>query len=272
MIYKNVMPCPRLSPFISHFTYYKDYITNHRLDRFLPNGNIEIVIDLTNEPKYIYDNHSLKEKQSCNKIWISGIRNQPITIPSGRESEMFVINFRKGMAFPFLSLPMAEITDLVIDGDLILDQCFIELRDRLLEVAGHESMFDIAGQLLLHNFASRLAINPFTEFAINAMVSNPVDCSIKAISSRCGYSSKHIIHLFKTKVGVAPKTLLRILRFQKALEEIESARTIRWTSLALDCGYFDQSHFISDFKDYSGFTPSSYLQRKNEWLNYVPVD
>src|SRR5688500_17887960 len=101
MIFETFTPAKPLSDFITHFTYYKYYTPHHSIDRFLPNGNIEIVIDLTNEPKYIYDNVTLKEIQACKIIWISGIRNRFITIPSGKHSEMSIINFAKGMVKPF---------------------------------------------------------------------------------------------------------------------------------------------------------------------------
>src|SRR5687767_10733589 len=133
MLYQTFVPPKPLSDFITHFTYFKNYTPHHSIDRFLPNGNVEVVIDLTDEPKYIYDNETLKEIQACKKIWISGIRNSFITIPSGKHSEMFVINFAKGMVSPFLAMPLTEITDAVINGDLILEKCFLELRAALIE-------------------------------------------------------------------------------------------------------------------------------------------
>lgn len=102
------------------FIYYKDYNPDHSLDRFLPDGNINVVIDLTDYPKYIYDNLTLQEIQACRNVWFSGIRAKYITIPSGRDSEMFIINFHKGMAYPFVDVPMHELTDYVVDGEQVM--------------------------------------------------------------------------------------------------------------------------------------------------------
>jgi hypothetical protein len=55
MVHKTYSPAFPLGNFITHFTYYKNYAAGHSIDRFLPNGNTEIVIDLTEIPKYIYD-------------------------------------------------------------------------------------------------------------------------------------------------------------------------------------------------------------------------
>ncbi|HCA81897.1 MAG TPA: hypothetical protein DEP53_19370 [Bacteroidetes bacterium] len=184
MIFDTCVPEQPLGAFIERFICYSDYKVGHAIDRFLPDGNTEIIIDLTDTPQPIFDNVTLQEIQSCKECWASGVRTQPISIPSGNGSAMFIIIFKKGMAAPFFPLP---------------------------------------------------------------------------------------IEMFKRAVGVTPKTYLLIHRFQKAVQEIERRPNLDCAQLALDCGYFDQSHFVHSFKRFSGFTPTEYVSRKNGILNYVPV-
>ncbi|HPH45801.1 MAG TPA: hypothetical protein PKU83_02265, partial [Chryseolinea sp.] len=132
MTFGTHIPCFPLNQFIESFVYYKDYNPIHTVDRFLPDGNINVVIDLTDYPKFIYDNHSLKEIQSCKNVWFSGIRNNYITIPSGRDSEMFIINFHKGKASSFVEMPLNELTDYVIDGELVMTNEIMNIREALL--------------------------------------------------------------------------------------------------------------------------------------------
>lgn len=120
MIYNIHIPTFPLNQFVESFVYYKGYNPVHSVDRFLPDGYAYIVFDLTDYPKFIYDNHTLKEIQSCRNVWFSGIREKYITIPSGRDSEMLIINFQKGKAYPFVEMPMNELTDFVVDGELVL--------------------------------------------------------------------------------------------------------------------------------------------------------
>ncbi len=61
------------------------------------------------------------------------------------------------------------------------------------------------------------------------------------------------------------------MRFQKAILEIEKARLLDWGKISLDCGFYDQAHFINDFKTFSGFTPEQYAQIQTNYQNYVPV-
>ena len=61
------------------------------------------------------------------------------------------------------------------------------------------------------------------------------------------------------------------MRFQKAILEIENDDFIRWSKIARESGFYDQAHFINEFKSFSGFTPNEYMKRKTDTLNYIPV-
>lgn len=253
------------------FVYYKDYRPDHSLDRFLPDGNVQVVIDLTESPKYIYDNFTLKEIQACRRVWFSGMRNAPITIPSGSDSEMFIISFHKGMAYPFVEMPMDELTDLVVDGQLVMTEEILTIRDKILEVAGHSEMFLRAEAHLMEVFRSRLIRNPFITYAVSHILNNPAQTTISELTRKVGYSQKHLISMFRKHVGITPKAFLQIARFQKVITEIEARRAPDWGAVAHDCGYYDQAHFISDFKHFSGFTPRQYLETQRDFRNYVAV-
>lgn len=272
MIFEHYIPAFPLEQFIESFIYYRDYNPVHRIDRFLPDGNVNIVIDLTDHPKYIYDNDTLKEIQACRHVWFSGIRNTFISIPSGKDCEMFVINFHKGRAYPFVQMPMYALTDSVVDGELVLSPEIMDLREEIAIAPLIEQKFRAAEQYLLKKFSSRLVLNPFIEYAVNTIIHSPQSPSISAIAGKTGYSQKHLIRLFKDHVGLSPKGFLKIMRFQKAISEISGPRKPDWIRIALESGYYDQAHFINDFKAFSGFSPGQYLHKEIEHLNYVPVD
>lgn len=272
MIFERYIPVFPLCRFVESFIYYREYDPVHKIDRFLPDGNVNIVVDLTDYPKYIYDNDSLKEIQSCRNVWFSGIRNKFISIPSGKDSEMFVINFHKGMAYPFVQMPLHELTDSVVDGELVLTSEIMNLREKILETKMISQKFFTVEQYLLEKFSTKLVMNPFVAFAVDAIMHNPGFLSIKKISEKAGYSQKHLIHIFREHVGLTPKSFLKVMRFQKAIDEIAASKQVKWTDVALESGYYDQAHFINDFRDFSGFTPEEYLRKQYEYLNYIPVD
>lgn len=271
MIFQTHIPGSPLDRFVEQFIYYKGLKRESTIDRFLPDGNCEIIIDLNDQPQFIYDNETLKEIQACHNVWASGVRTEPISIPSGNESEMFVIAFKRGMAFPFFPMPLNEIADLVVDADLIWGNEFAFLRELIFQHRNLPKKFEVVEEHLLRKIRERSTADLCVEFAVSEIVAKPDQVTFKELTSKIGYSQKHFISLFKRQVGVSPKNYLKIMRFQKAVNEVELAREVDWTSISIDCGFYDQAHFINDFKVFSGFTPAAYLQRKSDILNYVPV-
>lgn len=271
MIYHTHIPSFPLNQFIEIFIYFEGAQHAHSVDRFLPNGDTEILIDFNDTPQYIYHNESLKEIQACHNVWASGVRTEPITIPSGTNSTMMVISFRKGMAYPFFPFPMHEISDCVVDADLIWGSDFAYLRERLLETKDITHRFSIVEEFLLKTFEAKLVVNPCVIYALKEIVQQPDQISIGRLNQKIGYSQKHFISMFKRQVGITPKAYLKIMRFQKAINEIEQSGNIDWALLSADCGFYDQAHFINDFKEFSGFTPEEYTKRKSSYLNYIPV-
>ena len=132
MILQVQTPSFPLHKFVDHLIYYEGFNPVHSMDRFLPDGNAEFIIELTDNAKHIYDNETLTELQSFRYAWVSGVRTQPITIPSGRGSRMLIVAFKKGKAHPFCDFPMSELADLVVDADLIFGKKLRDLRERLL--------------------------------------------------------------------------------------------------------------------------------------------
>jgi AraC-like DNA-binding protein len=271
MIYEVHIPEFPLNQFIERLIYYEGASFEHSVDRLLPNGDTEILIDFTDTPQYIYDNNSLKEIQACHNVWASGVRTEPITIPAGNNSRMMVIMCKKGMAYAFFPFPMDELSDCVLDADLIWGTSFAHLREKLFETKEIRQMFQVAEDFLIRNFLGSSVLNPCVQYALNEIIHRPDQVSLSRLNERIGYSQKHFIGMFKGQVGVTPKAYLRIMRFQKAINEIERSGRISWTDLSQDCGFYDQAHFINDFKLFSGFTPEQYLKQKGDLVNYVPV-
>lgn len=274
MIFRAYQPIFPLNQFIENFIYFDEISAPHNLDRFLPDGNTEIIIDLTEKSQSIYDNQTLQEIQVCRQAWVSGVRTRPITIPSGDGSRMLVVAFKKGKAFPFYPFPLGELTDIVANADQVFGRKFYDLREQLLATQSIDRMFELVEDFLLQQAGDAICediANRCIDYALSSIISKPTLRRIQQLSDEIGYSQKHFIELFRGQVGVSPKQYLKIMRFQKAILAIETNASIQWNRIALESGFYDQAHLIHDFKLFSGFTPSEYIKRKSSTLNYIPV-
>ena len=84
--------------------------------------------------------------------------------------------------------------------------------------------------------------------------------SIGALVNETGWSQRHLISQFREHIGLAPKAFARVMRFGRAVEHLRRGKHATLTDLALDCGYYDQSHFDRDFRVFSGVTPTDLLR------------
>ena len=91
------------------------------------------------------------------------------------------------------------------------------------------------------------------------------------MTERIGLSPRRFIQVFREEVGLTPKLFCRIRRFQEVLGLIGRGQHVEWAEVALACGYFDQAHFIHDFRAFSGLNPKAYLAHRGEHLNHVPL-
>jgi transcriptional regulator GlxA family with amidase domain len=111
--------------------------------------------------------------------------------------------------------------------------------------------------------------HPAVAFALREFQSDPGLFSSERIAKEVNLSQRRFIELFRDEVGMTPKLFCRVQRFQKVINWIDQQTEVDWVDLALSHGYSDQSHFIHDFRAFSGLKPSEYLGLRTDSLSHV---
>lgn len=181
------------------------------------------------------------------------------------------ICFKPGGARLFLPMPACEVTNQVVDLFTLWGTAADALREQLQVAQTRAEMVRILECFLLAHVAWERTPHPTVPFALTLFQAGKGRRSISEVTSQLGVSPKGFIHLFEEAVGLTPKVFCRLLRFQEALSLIEGGQRTSWADLALDCGYFDQAHFIHDFQAFSGLTPQVYLAQRSPYRNHVPL-
>lgn len=271
MIFRLHTPEPPLNNFVENIIYYSGLCVPHTKEKLLPDGFIELIIDLTETPKRVYENEDhQKTRTAYRKGWLSGIRKEFITIEVAHNSSMMVARFKPGRALPFLGRPLSEFAGQVIEMDCLWGRRFGSLREEILEADSPEQRIAVLEAGLLRFAEGRLETNPTVDHAL-ALLSGPPDLTIADLRQRLGFSHRHLVHLFDKHVGISPKFFSRLRKFQDVIQALEREEKVSWTRVAHESGYYDQAHFINEFRKFSGLAPVSYLSEKGEYLNYIPV-
>ena len=271
MFYRRYTPPPPLAAFVNCIWYSEGLEGTHERERLLPNGESGIVIDLRDGPMCIYDAEMPNTFQSFEPAVFCGARTDCFVIDTSRQERVIGIQFHAGGAFPFLDLPASEVADDTYSLDDVWPGCATVLRDELMSAGGVNAMFAILERALMSRLAKTFCLHPAVAFAVGQLARPVQNLRVGDVADRVGFSSRRFIELFRDQTGLTPKAFQRVRRFQHVLQSLRQKSDGNWAALAANCGYYDQAHFIHDFKTFSGMTPGEYVTVATPHLNHVPL-
>jgi AraC-like DNA-binding protein len=270
MIYRLRVPRPPLSYFVENLWFYRDLEVDHSKEKLLPDASVELIIDLGEGAKKLYDRRDTTQHVGYHRCWISGMQRQYIVIGTEPGSSMMGAHFRTGGAAPFFGFPISELTGTVVELDLIWKREILSLRERLLEAQNVEMKFDLLESYLLAKAQSRLHPDNAISAALATLQSWPV-IPLRDLAGRLGMSHKEMLARFDCRVGLTPKFTSRLLRFRKSLNAAHVADEPDWSAIATEYGYYDQAHLIHEFQEFGGMSPSEYHKNRTIYPHYIPV-
>lgn len=233
--------------------------------RVLPDGCIELIVHLGEAFESIGEGGAPTRQASS---LVVGLLTRPLVLRPPACVETMGIRFRPGGAYRFVSLPLAELTDTTIDlDDLWGAAASRRLIDRLATARDDHARLDIVSQALTAQLVAHER-DPLIDIVVASLVRSAGCASIADLADRAGVTTRHLQRRFQDRVGVSPKVLARILRFQNTLRHREATTAIEWAHVAVACGYADQSHLIREYAALAGETPASLIAAEGELSSY----
>lgn len=263
------LPRPPLSRFIECL-WAVSGTSGHKRERVLPNGVVEVILNLGSIHKVLARDDYARE-QLFEQSWVAGIQNRHLVIESVRETNLIGIRFRPGGAYALFGFPMNELADQVIELDLIQKQRFADLHDQLLAANSAPERFSLIERMLLDALDFDHSGHPAVHYLAGHLRAWDGAVRISDLVEQVALSHRRLVRLFDRDVGITPKSLAQIYRFQSALRHIANDPHPDWTGVAADCGYYDQPHLIHDFRRLSGLTPSEYVATRLPDINHAVV-
>ncbi len=255
-----------LGEFVDCFWYSNGERRPYEKERVLPTGCVDLIFKLREDKSVrVFENDSAKP---IGGAVVSGVYTRHFTIDTTQPSPTIGVHFKPAGAAPFLALPVSEVMDQHICLEELWGQQAGVMRERLTNAKSVASMFRILEQGLLERMAEpshdfRVVTNAVDKFA------SSVTLNVNAVRESMGFSAKRFIRRFHEAVGITPKRFCRIQRFQTVLDRMLGDEPIQWVNVALDNGYFDQSHLIRDFREFSGVTPMEYQPVETGQKNHM---
>ncbi len=280
-LHRRKPPAP-LGDFVQALYVFEGPRQPHAKERALPDGCAQLIFNLQEDRTWVYDRNDHASCRTFNGALIVGPQSEFCVIDPAELISLAGIHFKPGGPAALWPVPIHELHGAHVPLDALWGRFAAEVRERLLAVESPEERLDVLestllGQALRFERRSRgLKRDAAISFAIERFAHGP--CSkgsrldaVADVIEETGFSAKHFIDLFRREVGLTPKLFCRVLRFQRVLGCIAAGREIEWADVALEAGYFDQSHFIHDFRAFSGINPSTYVQARPKFPSHVPI-
>lgn len=253
-------PGPALAAHVQFFGYWRNTQAATHRSRALPRGAATVIIDLDARDQVDFYAADGSIRLDVGAAFIAGAGVTSYVSQIEPAQTVLTIHFLPGGAAAFLPAPLHDLEDECVGLEAIWGRAAADLRARLIEAGSVADRLALVESFLLARMRSR---DPAVGAVLRAAESRP-SLRVAEACTLTGLSAKRLIASFRAEVGQTPKSYLRVRRFQAAMRLLD-AGDARGARIATDLGYFDQAHFVREFRSFTGMTPTQYTQRRT-WL------
>lgn len=264
-------PAGYLSRFVKSIWHSDGYQPSGRAERVLPSGASQIIINLGHDSFRHFHNPDLGQAYEYEDVILTGMRTRPVFLDAHTRTSTIGIVLHEGAVPALFGIPAGEIYDEVVSLSELCRADMNALKQKLIEIPSPAAKTAALESFLERQLDYSFQLKPAIQFATDQIRNHHGMLSISDILNKTGYSRRWFAQQFREAVGITPKQYARLNRFQHIIGLLRQKESPHWADFALQCGYFDQAHFIHDFKDLSGISPSEYHQNYGEAANHLSV-
>ena len=246
-------PHPQLSAFVLGYLGLKSRIDFTR-ERHLPSGEVELLMNL-GSPYSVQHPAMASSWTTYRGAAVIGVHDTHVITEETGAQHVLVVRLRPAGAHILFDVPMHELANGFIELEEVNPEIARCLPSELYDT-DWQTRFLIMDSIIARRMGRVRAKALRTAWAWERLREADGLLGIRSLANAAGCSQKHLIAQFHDYVGMPPKAVARIIRFNRAVKSIEREGPLDWVRLALDCGYYDQAHFVRDFKAFAGCTPT----------------
>ncbi len=207
-----------------------------------------------------HPNVHLALEQHAGRIY--GVLDGRFTRTLEGSGSVFGVKFRAGGFRPFLGRSVATLRNRHIAFEEFFGAHASSLLEELFAASGDSQMAEVVARFLIARLPAEDPHVDRIAAIVDGIAADPTIVSVDQVSDRWGISKRTLQRSFSEYVGTTPKWVINRYRLHEALEHLHSGAELDWAQLAADLGYFDQSHFIRDFRAVVGRSPAQYLRMR----------
>lgn len=253
------LPAPELSSYAFTYEGYREWSTVPVVRREVPLPGVVLVIGF--EGQFRMTDPRIGPEGIDFSCFVAGPHDSFVFTESIGVNGGMQVNLTPIGAYQFFGLPMSEIANRSVHLEDVFGVDGRLLAERLREARDWETRFSVLDAAILARLTIAPTPSPGVTHAWRRMRDAHGLIDIGALAEEVGWSRKHLAAQFSAQAGLAPKVMARVLRFNRAISLLQGpASTGDWSGIAFDCGYYDQSHLIREFREFTGLTPGEFAR------------
>lgn len=228
--------------------------------RVLPDTCIELFINYVDAAPALI---SAQATTTDSRSFIVSRMNHFMDVQSPGKTGFIAVCFYPAAARHFFSLPMDALTNSVTGLHHIWGRLAAELEDRIATAANNEGRVAILQQCLINQLTKNYHADKAVDYCLWQLNLVRGQLPVGTLAEKTGISSRQLARRFHNEVGLPPKEFARITKFIHSLAVLKKYPALSLTEIAYESGYYDQAHFIHDYKAFSGYSPRQLLHSGN---------
>jgi AraC-like DNA-binding protein len=252
-------PDPRLRGHVLSYCSYREETTSFVRRRELPGVRVVLIINL-GEPIRVQAPGLKAGWSEQAEGFMAGLHDTFALTETGGSQAGVQVDLTPIGAFLLLGLPMYELSQRVVTIEELFGRGGMLLREALAEAPGWAERFALVDEFLLTLLDRARSPVPSVTRALGRLRESGGTVPVGVLAAEIGCSRRHLISRFREHVGVTPKLLARILRFERVVSLVDARTEMGWAEIAQVCGYYDQAHMIRDFNQFAGGPPSEFAR------------
>ncbi len=261
MKYETYAPHPELEAFVKfYWTLEVPFDPQNKKQKIIPDGCIEMTFNFEDGIKrYISEEDFVVHPRAM----VMGQRTKSYFIePLGNVNSFAVCFYPYGFT-NFVNTPLKDL----VDAELPISQLFDEkeakdLEEGMINADSTDDRIQIINTFLLSKLRNQSTIENIVQSTVDALIATGGSTSIGEMPQDESSKRRQLERKFKDQIGLSPKQLGKVIRLQAALNLMLN-KSEKFTGIAYESEYFDQSHFIKDFKEFTGITPKEFIGSEN---------
>ena len=223
----------------------------------LPDGCMEMIFHYGDLYKqYVDQTEFVLQPRS----FVFGQITRPLEIEPTGGIGIFAVRFQPDGFMPFSPVNVEEMNDKATTLEFLFGEDGINIERAILGATEISQRIQIIEEFLMKKLVSDEVRNRIVKSSVELLLVSKGQMSVSELSGQLQISPRYLEKKFSSTIGISPKQLTKIIRLQAALKMMQQKQFATLTSLAYESGYYDQAHFIKDFKEFAGTSPKEFYK------------